>query len=75
MAQDAGDAMAIIEAPREIIEYFNRGRMIQAFDAVGYFIYHGVCVCETGKKADIEAKIAESETMLPAEYNKKYSVK
>lgn len=37
-----------IEAPRRVIEYFNRGAQ-KGFDEAGYFMYQGVKVYEAGK--------------------------
>lgn len=46
-----------IEAPRKIIEHFNRGRMA-GIDSVGYFIYEGVKVFEEGKRLEAEKRDA-----------------
>lgn len=40
--------MPFVEAPRNIIEHFNRGRM-DGFDEAGYFVHNGVRVYEEGK--------------------------
>lgn len=51
LAIDHGNIHAIVEAPRDVIEYINRGvKMLKAFDRVGYCLYQGAVVCETGKK-------------------------
>jgi hypothetical protein len=72
MARDNGDVHAIVEAPREVVEYINRGpKMIAAFDRVGYCLYHGVVVCETGKK-DATIELLEgphgSNSLSPHEF-------
>lgn len=51
--------MAAVEAPRKIIEHFNRGRM-DGIDTVGYFVYEGVKVFEEGKRESAEAKEART---------------
>lgn len=62
IARDNGYIHAIVEAPRDVIEYLNRGpRMIAAFDRVGYCLYHGVVVCELGKK-DLVTEMLEGPT-------------
>jgi hypothetical protein len=71
IAQDNGLPIAVVEAPREIIEHFNRGRLIQAFDKAGYFIYNGVAVCETGKKAKVTEAMDQSSVLMPDDWNKK----
>lgn len=43
------DDIPHLEAPRPVIEHFNR-RSMTAFDQVGYFIFQGVRVYEEGKK-------------------------
>lgn len=66
MAQDHGNVHPIVEAPREVIEYINRGpKMIKAFDKVGYCLYQGAVVCETGKK---EATLASIEGPTGSNY-------
>lgn len=71
IAQDNGLPIAVVEAPREIIEHFNRGKLIKAFDKVGYFIYNGVAVCETGKKEQVTQWMDDSSVLMPDEWNKK----
>lgn len=70
MAQENGITLPIVEAPRKIIEHFNRGKLLKAFDAVGYFLYQGACVCEQGKKDKVEADLDRTSTMPPAELRK-----
>lgn len=49
--EEQGEGMPEIEAPRKIIEYYNRGS-INGFEKAGYFIFQGVKVFEDGKKAE-----------------------
>ena len=69
MAQDRGDTMPVVEAPREICEHFNRGRLLKAFDRAGYFIYDGVAVCETGKKEKVVNSFDQSSSLMPDDWN------
>lgn len=71
VAQDNGESMAVVEAPREIIEHFNRGKMVKAFDRAGYFIYNGAAVCEEGKKDKITQGFEDSSVLMPDDWNKK----
>lgn len=65
MAQENGALHPIIEAPREIVEYLNRGPLTKLFDKVGYCIYNGVVVCEEGKKDAVIKKIEDSHSLSP----------
>ncbi len=65
MAQENGEIHPIVEAPRDIIEYLNRGKMIKAFDRIGYCIYNNVIICEVGKKDQTRQLIEDSNTLSP----------
>lgn len=71
MAQDNGDIHVIVEAPREIIEYLNRGKMLKAFDKVGFCINNGVIVCGEGKKDEVLQQIEDSNTLGPSEIRRR----
>lgn len=51
----SGSEFPEIEAPRVIIEFYNKGN-IKGFDDAGYFIFDGVKVFEAGKKEDAKRK-------------------
>ena len=55
-----GGELPGIEAPRRVIEHYNHGSMA-GFESAGYFVYGGVKVYETGKRAEIEAR--DKQTM------------
>lgn len=69
MAQDNGTAIAIVEAPREIIEHFNRGKLLKAFDRAGYFIFNGAAVCEEGKKEKVIQDFDSASVLMPDDWN------
>lgn len=64
VAQDQGNDMPVIEAPREIIEHLNMGKM-KEFEKDQYCIYKGVFVCEVGKKQLVEQKLATTHRFDP----------
>ncbi len=70
MAQDAGLQFAIVEAPLDVIEHFNRGKLINAFHAVGYFLYQGAAVCLEGTKEQVENNLELSHQQTPDDWNK-----
>ena len=43
------EAMPWVEAPRNVIEYINKGRL-DGFDAVKYCLFNGVKIYEEGKR-------------------------
>lgn len=45
-----GDGLPWVEAPREVIQYYNRGKMLKGFDDVGYFVMQNTRVYEVGKR-------------------------
>lgn len=53
-----GESAPWIEAPREIIERYNKD--ITAFNKVLFFTFDGVNVCETGTLQRAQAKLALS---------------
>lgn len=67
------DSIPHTEAPRAVIEHFNR-RSMEAFDQVGYFLFQGVKVYEEGKKEwarEQEDKNLDYVTHKPAQTAKK----
>lgn len=60
---DEGDdsPLPIVEAPREVIKYLNKGEArLAAFDAAGYMVMQNVIVCELGKKQDVIERMNKS---------------
>lgn len=55
LTSNVGGELPILETSTKIIEHYNRGKM-EAFHEPGYFIFHGVKVCEKGKTKEILAK-------------------
>lgn len=69
LAKEQGDDLAIVEAPREIIEHFNRGKLLKAFDAVGYFLYQGAAVCESGHKDRINGVLEHTHRISASDWD------
>lgn len=63
IAKDHELMFAIVEAPQEIIEYYNRGPLLSAFNRVGYFIINGAVVCKEGTSEAIADLLEESHSM------------
>ncbi len=55
LSTQIGGGLPTIEASRKVIEHYNKGKMAE-FDVPGYFLFHGVRVCEPGKSEQIIAK-------------------
>lgn len=53
---EEGDDIPFVEAPRHVIENYNRGRMAD-FDKIGYWIFQDCRICETGKSGEVRGKI------------------
>lgn len=51
--------MPWLEAPRVLIEYFNKGKMA-GFEDVQYFVFSGVKVAEEGKLEEAQIKDSRS---------------
>lgn len=61
------DDMPWVEAPRAVLEHFNRSNMA-GVDSVGYFVYQGCKVYEEGKQEEARAKelaSPEQRTQMP----------
>jgi len=50
------DNVPYVEAPRSIIEHYNRGKM-EGFDKAGYFMYQSVRVYEKGKRTEQKPQV------------------
>ncbi len=64
------DDMPWVEAPRAVLEHFNRSNM-DGVDSAGYFVYQGCKVYEQGKRDDARLKeMATPEQRTLANHNK-----
>lgn len=66
MAKEHGTGIPVMEAPQEIIEYLNRGRMLE-FEKGGSMMYRDVIVCAQGKKESVKTKYDVLHSKSPYE--------
>jgi len=70
MAKDEGEAFAIVEVPKELLNYFLSSRPkgdAEAFEQTGYMMYQGAAICEEGKKDSVIKNIDLTSSKQPHE--------